>query len=85
MGLSFYIGLNMRVSLFVENLFATLKQMIKLTRLEQLIADRAVTTGGGQMSYFNSVEEVISYAPDDEDILLVADSYNQNLRLIDIN
>ena len=51
--------------------------MIKLTRLEQLTADRAVTTGGGQMSYFNSVEEVISCAPDDEDILLVAGCYNQ--------
>ena len=70
---------------FVENLFATLKQMIKLTRLEQLIADRAVTTGGGQTPYFNSVEEVISYAPDDEVILLVADSYNQKLRLLDMN
>ena len=83
--ISFYIGLNMRVSLFVENLFATEKQMIKLTRLEQLIADRAVTTSGGQRPYFNLVEEVISYAPDDEDILLVADSYNQKLRLVDMN
>ena len=68
----FYIGLNMRVPLFVENLSATLRQMIKLTRLEQLIADRAVTTGGGQTPYFISVEEVISCTPDDEDILLVA-------------
>ena len=67
----------MRVSLFVENLFAFVKQMKKLTRLEQLIADRAVTTGGGQTPYFNSVEEVISYAPDNEVILLVADSYSQ--------
>ena len=75
--MSFYKGLNMRVSLFVENLFAIVKQMIKLTRLEQLIADRAVTTGGGQTPYFNSVEEVISCAPDDEDILLVAGCYNQ--------
>ena len=58
--------------------------MIKLTRLEQLIAERAVTTGGGQMPYFISVEEVISYAPDNEDILLVADSYNQKLRLVDM-
>ena len=81
----FYIGLNMRVPLFVENLFATLKQMIKLTRLEQLIADRAVTTGGGQTPYFISVEEVISCTPDDEDILLVADSHNQKLRLVDMN
>ena len=83
--ISFYIGLNMRVSLFVENLFAIVKQMIKLTRLEQLIADRAVTTDGGQTPYFNSVEEVISYAPYDEVILLVADSYNQKLRLLDMN
>ena len=75
----------MRVSLFVENLFAFVKQMKKLTRLEQLIADGAVTSGGGQTPYFNSVEEVISYAPDDEDILLVADSYNQKLRLVDMN
>ena len=75
----------MRVSLFVENLFAIVKQMIKLTRLEQLIADGAVTSGGGQTPYFNSVEEVISYAPDDEVILLVADSYNQKLRLVDMN
>ena len=56
---------------------AIVKQMIKLTRLEQLIADRAVTTDGGQTPYFNSVEEVISCAPDDEDILLVAGSYKQ--------
>ena len=75
--ISFYIGLNMRVSLFVENLFAIVKQMIKLTRLEQLIADRAVTSGGGQTPYFNSVEEVISYATYGGDILLGADSYNQ--------
>ena len=83
--ISFYIGLKMRVSSFVESLIAIVKQMIKLTRLEQLIADRAVTTCGGQTPYFNSVEEVISYAPDDEDILLVADSYNQKLRLVDMN
>ena len=55
--ISFYIGLNMMVSLFVANLFAIGKQMIKLTRLEQLIADRSVTTGGGKTPYFNSVEE----------------------------
>ena len=58
----------MRVSLFVEKLFAIGKQMIKLTRLvEQLIADRSVSTGGGQTPYFNLADEVISYAPDDEE------------------
>ena len=58
----------MRVSLFVEKLFAIGKQMIKLTRLvEQLIADRSVSTGGGQTLYFNLADEVISYAPNDEE------------------
>ena len=58
----------MRVSLFVEKLFAIGKQMIKLTRLvEQLIADRSVSTGGGQTPYFNLADEVISYAPNDEE------------------
>ena len=58
----------MRVSLFVEKLFAIGKQMIKLTRLvEQLIADRSVSTGGGQTPYFNLADEVISYAPDDDE------------------
>ena len=71
--------------MFAENLFAIVKQLIKLTRLEQLKADRAITTGGWQRPYFNSVEEVISYAPDDEDILVVADSYNQKIRLVDMN
>ena len=56
------------MSLFVEKLFAIGKQMIKLTRLvEQLIADRSISTGGGQTPYFNLADEVISYAPDDED------------------
>ena len=60
--------IQVRVSLFVENLFAIVKQMIKLTRLvEQLIADRAVTSSGGPTPYFNTAAEVISYAPDDDE------------------